>query len=99
MNSIRKLKGMMCSRLKLPFENSWASVLVLFCFALLFLSSTYKSTVFTIFQGRDLRRAIDLLEGEWIWHGPELVGGGSSPGPFYFWWLALPLSIFKTWQS
>jgi hypothetical protein len=54
---------------------------------------------FTVYQGRDLLRARHLLEGEWIWHGPEMSGGGRLPGPFFYWLLAIPLAIFGTWQA
>lgn len=53
----------------------------------------------TIYQGRDIQRAIELLKGQWIWHGPDLSGGGYTPGPFYYYLLSLPLSLFGTWQS
>jgi hypothetical protein len=87
------------AQLKRIFENTWIQGLVLFLFALLFFSSWYKNIVFTIFQGRDLRRTVELLNGNWIWHGPDLSAGGYTPGPFYYWLMALPFSIFKSWES
>ncbi len=72
---------------------------MLFLFAALYFSNSYTGTFFNIFQGRDVRSALELLEGHLIWYGPEIFGGGHTPGPFYYWLLAFPLSIFGTWKA
>ncbi len=51
------------------------------------------------FQWRDLSRALDILEGNFIWHGPETSDAAKLPGPLYYFLLALPLAIFKGWKS
>ncbi len=56
-------------------------------------------TQFWIFQARDLDRAMGLLRGTIPWFGPELSGGGHVPGGFYYWLLALPLSISSDWRG
>src|SRR4051812_2260841 len=67
---------------------------LLFGFAYCYFSSFFNGPVITIYQARDIHRAWGLLSGHWIWHGPDLSGGGTAPGPFYYWLLALPLSVF-----
>lgn len=79
-------------------SNQWLQRILLFSFSVCFYAA-YENNTFEIFQGRDIRRAFELLHGHWIWHGPELLGGGTTPGPFYYWLLALPLAIFGKWQS
>ena len=51
-----------------------------------------------IYQARDIHNAFRLLAGENLWAGPDLLGGGKAPGPFYYWVLALPLALFQSWQ-
>ncbi|MES2962609.1 MAG: hypothetical protein V4760_01880 [Bdellovibrionota bacterium] len=53
----------------------------------------------TTYQARDLNRALDLFQGHFTWPGPELSGGGRLPGPFYYWLLALPLSVSTSVES
>lgn len=53
--------------------------------------------VFYIFQDRDFSRAQELIKGNFIFFGPELTGGGNLPGPFYYFLLALPISIGQGW--
>ena len=72
---------------------------ILFLFALSSYAHVPDIFGFSLFQGRDIRRALDILDGRWVWYGPELTGGGHTPGPFYYWLLALPLYFFRTWQS
>jgi hypothetical protein len=43
---------------------------------------------FLTFQTRDLMRANELYNGQWIFFGPEMTGGGHLPGPFYYYLLA-----------
>ncbi len=51
------------------------------------------------FQGRDIQRSIDFLNGKMIFFGPELTGGGNLPGPFYYLLLAIPLYFKPNWYS
>jgi hypothetical protein len=52
------------------------------------------------YQARDLKRAIELyLEHKFIWHGPELSGGGYSPGPFYYVLIGLPFFLTGSLMS
>ena len=51
-----------------------------------------------IYQARDIQNTLRLLGGESLWAGPNLLGGGNAPGPFYYWLLALPLGLFQSWQ-
>ena len=81
------------------FKNHWILSVLLYVFAFLFYAALMRVHAFTIYQARDLSRAIHLINGEWIWHGPDISGGGALPGPFYYWLLALPIAIFKTWES
>ncbi|MBX3022928.1 MAG: hypothetical protein KF799_14735 [Bdellovibrionales bacterium] len=54
---------------------------------------------FTIFQERDLERARLIAEGHWLFYGPEMVGGGHLPGPFYYFLMALPLRLGLGWNG
>lgn len=72
---------------------------LLFALAFCYFSNSAEFHNLSIYQGRDIQRALDLLKQNWIWHGPELSGGGTLPGPFYYWLLALPLSLFGNWES
>lgn len=47
-----------------------------------------SSAVFYVFQERDILRAQELLNGNFIFYGPELTGGGNLPGPFYYFLLS-----------
>lgn len=58
-----------------------------------------RSTLFYIFQTRDLERALALIEGRMIFFGPEMTGGGNLPGPFYYFLLASGLIFDPSWQS
>mgnify|MGYP001602885281 FL=1 len=72
----------------------------LFGFAFLFFYGLVASDVSPdIYQARDLDRAAGLLNGHFIWYGPELSGGGHLPGPFYYWLLAIPLALGRSWAS
>ena len=42
---------------------------------------------------RDYARAVDLLNGNFIWYGPELNLGGYLPGPFFYYLQAFALLI------
>ncbi|MEQ1878323.1 MAG: hypothetical protein ABL958_16895 [Bdellovibrionia bacterium] len=72
---------------------------LMFAFAFLYLFLGEHTPNLSIYQGRDLSRALALLRGEFIWHGSELSGGGTTPGPFYYYLLAIPLSLFGEWRS
>lgn len=52
-----------------------------------------------VYQARDIHTALGLLQGEFVWSGPDLLGGGKALGPFFYWLLAVPLWLFKTWKS
>lgn len=66
---------------------------------LLFPLRFFIATVFFIFQDRDLSRAHELLNGNFIFFGPELTGGGNLPGPFYYFLLAPVLSLGFGWMG
>lgn len=66
--------------------------------ALMRLPSQYlNSSIFYIFQERDVSRALELLKGKLIFFGPEVTGGGNLPGPFYYFLLSAPLSLGLGW--
>ncbi len=46
-----------------------------------------------IYQARDLLRAFGITQGNHVYRGPELSGGGALPGPLYYWILALPMAV------
>jgi hypothetical protein len=49
---------------------------------------------------RDFDRAINIVEGSYIpLAGPESNNGGRLPGPFMYFWLAIPLLFHKSYQS
>src|SRR5437763_652159 len=81
------------------FKRDILEGILLFVMALCYFSNFYRFHNFSIYQARDIQRALDLLNGHWIWYGPDLSGGGTLPGPFYYWLLALPLLIFGNWES
>ncbi len=47
-----------------------------------------------VYSERDYFRSIDLINGNLIWHGSELSGGGFSPGPFFYYLIGLPTYFF-----
>lgn len=57
------------------------------------------NTVFYVFQERDLLRALGLLNGNFIFFGSELTGGGNLPGPFYYLLLSPPLAPGLGWMG
>lgn len=59
----------------------------------------YDQTFFYVFQERDIERARNLLNGRWIFFGPELTGGGNLPGPLYYFCLAAVLFFKSHWHS
>src|SRR4051794_37846012 len=59
----------------------------------------WNTILFSVFQSRDLFRAQKLLEGQPIFWGPEMTGGGTLPGPFYYLLLAPSQAISQGWQS
>lgn len=58
-----------------------------------------SKTVFYNFQMRDLFRAREILDGTIILYGPELTGGGNTPGSLYYIILALGLYLKNNWMS
>jgi hypothetical protein len=59
----------------------------------------FNRTIFYIFQGRDIERAINILKGHAIFFGPEMTGGGNLPGPLYYIFLSVALLIKANWIS
>jgi hypothetical protein len=57
-----------------------------------------ENQVLDIYMARDIRNAYEILKGHWIWYGPDLSGGGKSPGAFYYWLLAAPIYITNSWH-
>lgn len=47
-------------------------------------SGISEHSLLTIFQDRDLYRVQRILNGEPIFYGSEIYGGGHLPGPFYY---------------
>lgn len=77
-----------------------AMALILFVFSYCLLSLLNPNNlIVSIYQSRDIHHSFNLLNGEFVWYGPDFFGGGKTPGPFYYWLLALPLLITKTWHS
>jgi hypothetical protein len=72
-------------------------VLLLYFLFLIDLNQLRSQLVFYNFQSRDLGRALELLQGHWIFYGPEMTGGGNLPGPFYYVLLAGILAFVPTW--
>lgn len=65
---------------------------------LLYLPSDFLSGIaLYIFQNRDFTRAQGFLNGNLIFFGPEISGGGNLPGPFYYLLLAVPLALKLDW--
>ena len=57
----------------------------------------FERTIFYMFQSRDLARGLALSQGQWIFFGPELTGGGNLPGPLYYILLALCQKVDPSW--
>jgi hypothetical protein len=57
-----------------------------------------QRTVFYAFQTRDLNRAFELLNGNSIFYGPEMTGGGNLPGPLYYFLLVPALIFGNAWE-
>ncbi len=76
----------------------------LFLAALVYYKFTFLNPEILIspntYQSRDLKRAVDIYFNHVsIWHGPELSGGGFSPGPFYYYLIGLPYYLSKSLMS
>lgn len=75
-------------------------IFILFSFAIIYYSIfNGEPRSPTVYQARDIRRAFDILNGVFVWYGPDLFGGGKAPGSFYYWLLAVPLYLTDTWHS
>jgi hypothetical protein len=73
----------------------WSAFLIsLFC-----LSRLYDFSSFSIFLERDLERGRLLAQGQPIFFGPELSGGGHLPGPFNYILLSIPYLLGLGWQG
>lgn len=73
--------------------------LVIGTFGLAVFSLSSRYSLFYIYQARDITRAEELIRGQWIWHGPEVSGGGFLPGNLYYILLALMLKVYDSWIS
>lgn len=84
----------------IPFLRNRTSVFLLISLLGFFIFCICKDySILYIYQSRDLARAKDLLGGEWLWHGPELSGGGFLPGNLYYLLLAAFIWIGGDWLS
>ncbi|MGZ3692035.1 MAG: hypothetical protein ACXVAX_11060, partial [Pseudobdellovibrio sp.] len=92
---------MISSKLKnREFLISFAMFLAVFLISFLLLNELNPNTlIVSIYQSRDIHRALGLLNGNFVWYGPEFFGGGQTPGSFYYWLLAVPLALTHTWHS
>lgn len=80
------------------------NILIFTCFCILFVFflnpfDLLEKTYFFIFQERDIARARLLLEGKWIFFGPEMTGGSHLPGPLYYFFLSCALFFKSNWES
>ena len=81
---------------------NWSISILLFAVAFLnfYFFNGRDQEIPNAFQARDMQRAKDLFQSmSWIWHGPELSGGGYLPGPFYYYLIGVPIFIFNTIES
>jgi hypothetical protein len=90
----------MVKLLKSMNPNSLLKHLTVFFVSLFYvLINSRLDTAPVSYQARDINFALDLLNGNHVWFGPDLTGGGKLPGPFYYYLLALPLFIYKSLTS
>lgn len=59
----------------------------------------FNKTIFYIFQSRDIKRALEILQGHFVFFGPEMTGGGNLPGPLYYLVLSFALFFKANWIS
>ena len=85
----------------MKIASRFGSAIILFLFALWAydMGEVTRFFRFFAFQTRDLARAQGLLDGQWIFFGPETTGGGHLPGPFYYLLLAAALWIQNHWMA
>ena len=70
------------------------------CIALYFRFEVYDLVGVNTFSIRDIDRAFNLIDGNYIpLAGPELVNGGRTPGPFFYFLLAIPLLLKYSYES
>lgn len=85
--STKLVKMRVEGRIKLIFSRNTRQFLIFLCLfaggSFLFGLSKDFATLY-IYQERDLDRSFQLLNGQMIWHGPELTGGGFLPGNLYY---------------
>ncbi len=72
---------------------------MLLSFILIYFPDSAQKMIYYIFQERDISRAQELLNGSFIFFGPELTGGGNLPGPFYYFLLTPPLLLGFGWMG
>lgn len=80
---------------KIAAESVAVSLIIFICYIILL----WDISIFTVFQARDIHRAMDMASGKLIFYGPEVSGGGYSPGSFYYLLLSIPLLLGFSWQS
>lgn len=72
----------------------------LLCFAWIYLEFVLGHPFIpSIYHARDITYAESILRRQYVWFGPSLSGGGQAPGAFYYWLLAIPISITGSWQA
>lgn len=81
-------------RLILPLES-----LAVSCAALWIFLNLWDASRLSVFQVRDLDRAMALAAGNSIFFGPETMGGGTLPGGFYYWLLSMPFRFGFDWTG
>lgn len=72
--------------------------LIISTYSFLFFSHLRSFSYFLIFQERDIERARKLVEGNLIFFGPEMFGGGHLPGGFYYFLLSIPHFLGFDWS-
>lgn len=81
-------------------EERAPRILLESCFALAVIfvacARSFGEFTFTVFQQRDIARALHAAAGQPIFFGPEMSGGGLLPGGFYYYLLAIPAAIGGT---
>jgi len=77
----------------------YGDTFVVFFVAWVWIHQLGPTTSFYSFQGRDIERAMGVLQGRPIFFGPEASGGGNLPGGFYYLLLAVGLKLGGGWRG
>lgn len=84
------------AQMKFTFSGRTNQFLIFLCLCaggtFLFYSTKGFATLY-IYQERDLERSFQILNKHFVWHGPELTGGGFLPGNLYYLLLSSFLAI------